>query len=98
MRKKQLIYTQSVSIKSKNIEMIEFIKEKTDLRASSSLYRHIKLNLPNSKDNIGIYKVYSCFNNKGTYKISYGQRIGRLKGLEILQKSKNFIKKTLNRD
>ena len=99
MRQKQLIYTQSVSIKSKNIEMIEFLKEKTDLEASSSLYRHIKLNFPNSKDNdIGIYKIYSCFNNKGTYKISYGQRVGRLKGLDVLQKSKNFIKKKLNRD
>ena len=99
MRQKQLIYTQSVSIKSKNIEMVDFIKEKTDLHASSSLYRHIKLKFPNSKDNdIGIYKIYSCFNNKGTYKISYGQRVGRLKGLDILQKSKNFIKKTLNRD
>ena len=99
MRKKQLIYTQSVSIKSKNIEMIEFIKEKTDLHASSSLYKNIKLNLPNSKDNdIGIYKIYSCFNNKGTYKISYGQRVVKLKGLDILQKTKNFIEKTLNRD
>tara|TARA_B100001029_G_C14765889_1_gene288511 strand:- start:269 stop:568 length:300 start_codon:yes stop_codon:yes gene_type:complete len=99
MRQKQLIYTKSVTIKSKNIEMLNFIKEKTDLHASSSLYRHIKLNFPNSKDNdIGLYKIYSCFNNKGTYKISYGQRVGRLKGLDILQKSKNFIKKTLNRD
>ena len=99
MRQKQLIYTQSVSIKSKNIEMIEFIKEKTDLNASSSLYRHIKLNSPNSKDNdIGIYKIYSCLNNKGTYKISYGQRVGRLKGLDFLQKSRNFIKKKLKRD
>ena len=99
MGQKQLIYTKSVSIKSKNIEMVEFIKEKTDLDASSSLYRNIKLNLPNSKDNdIGLYKIYSCFNNKGTYKISFGQRVGRLKGLDILQKSKNFIKKKLNRD
>ena len=79
--------------------MIEFIKEKTDLNASSSLYRHIKLNLPNSKDNdIGLYKVYSCFNNKGTYKISFGQRVGRLNGLDILQKSKNFFKRNLSRD
>ena len=99
MRQKQLIYTQSVSIKSKNIEIIEFIKEKTDLHASSSLYRHIKLNLPNSKDNdIGLYKIYSCFDNKGTYKISFGQRVGRLKGLDILQKSKDFIIKNLYRD
>ena len=94
MRQKQLIYTKSVSIKSKNIEMIDFIKEKTDLHASSSLYKHIKLKFPNSNDNdIGLYKIYSCFNNKGIYKISYGQRVGRLKGLDILQKSKNFIKK-----
>ena len=99
MRQKQLIYTQSVSIKTKNIEMIEFIKEKTDLHASSSLYRHIKLNSPNLKYNdIGIYKIYSCFNNKGTYTISFGQRVGRLNGLDILQKSKNFIKKKLHRD
>ena len=99
MREKQLIYTQSVSIKSKNIEIIDFIKEKTDLQASSSLYRHIKLNFPNLKDNdIGLYKIYSCFNNNGAYKISYGQRVVRLKGLDILQKSKNFIKKQLNRD
>ena len=99
MRQKQLIYTQSVSIKTKNIEMIEFIKEKTDLHASSSLYRHIKLNSPNLKYNdIGIYKIYSCFNNKGTYTISFGQRVGRLNGLDILQKSKNFIKKKLHRE
>ena len=99
MRQKQLIYTQSVSIKSKNIEMIEFIKEKAALNASSSLYRHIKLNFPNSKDNdIGIYKIYSCFNNKGTYKISYGQRVGRLQGLDIFQKSKNFIIRKLYSD
>tara|TARA_B100000674_G_C37584207_1_gene797767 strand:+ start:98 stop:535 length:438 start_codon:yes stop_codon:yes gene_type:complete len=99
MREKQLIYTQSVSIKSKNIEIIDFIKEKTDLQASSSLYRHIKLNFPNLKDNdIGLYKIYSCFNHNGAYKISYGQRVVRLKGLDILQKSKNFIKKQLNRD
>ena len=79
--------------------MIEFIKEKTDLHASSSLYRHIKLNSPNLKYNdIGIYKIYSCFNNKGTYIISFGQRVGRLNGLDILQKSKNFIKKKLHRD
>ena len=96
MRQRQLIYTQTVSIKSKNIEMIDFIKEKTDLNASSSLYRHIKLNFPNMKANdIGIYKIYSCLNNKGTYKISYGQRVGRLKGLDFLQKSRNFIKKKL---
>tara|TARA_B100001989_G_scaffold11088_1_gene7052 strand:+ start:733 stop:1170 length:438 start_codon:yes stop_codon:yes gene_type:complete len=99
MRQRQLIYTQTESIKSKNIEMIDFIKEKTDLNASSSLYRHIKLNFPNLKANdIGIYKIYSCFNNKGTYKISYGQRVGRLKGLDFLQKSRNFIKKKLKRD
>jgi len=99
MRQKQVIYTKSVSIKSKNIEIIDFIKEKTDLQASSFLYRHIKQNLPNSKDNdIGLYKIYSCFDNKGTYKISFGQRVGRLKGLDILQKSKDFIIKKLYRD
>ena len=99
MRQKQVIYTKSVSIKSKNIEIIDFIKEKTDLHASSFLYRHIKQNLPNSKDNdIGLYKIYSCFDNKGTYKISFGQRVGRLKGLDILQKSKDFIIKKLYRD
>ena len=79
--------------------MIDFIKEKTDLNASSSLYRHIKLNFPNLKANdIGLYKIYSCSNNKGIYKISYGQRVGRLKGLDFLQKSRNFIKKKLKRD
>ena len=99
MRKKQLIYTKSVSIRSKNIEMVEFIKEKADLHASSSLFSHIKKNFPNLKDNdIGMYKIYSCINNKGTYKISYGQRVGRLKGLEILQKSQNFIINKLYRD
>ena len=99
MGQKQLIYTKSVSIKSKNIEMVEFIKEKTDLDASSSLYRNIKLNLPNSKDNdIGLYKIYSCFNNKGTYKISYGQRVGKLKGLGFLKESMNLIKRKLNWD
>ena len=99
MRQKQLIYTQSVSIRSKNIEMIEFIKEKTDLHTSSSLYRHIKQNYPNSNDkDIGMYKIYSCFNTEGTYKISYGQRIGIFKGLNILQKSKNWKKQSLIRD
>ena len=42
--KKQLIYTQSVSIKTENIRKIEFIKKKNNLYAITSLSKHIKLN------------------------------------------------------
>ena len=92
MRQRQLIYTQTVSIKSKNIEMIEFIKEKTDLYASSELYSEIeKKSLNLDKKEIGLYKIYSCFDNEGTYKSSYAQRFDNLKSLSILQKIKYFI-------
>lgn len=91
-QQKQLIYTKSVSIRSKNMEMIEFIKEKTDLYASSELYSEIeKKSLNLDKKEIGLYKIYSCFDNEGTYKSSYAQRFDNLKSLSILQKIKYFI-------
>ena len=98
-KQKQLIFTKSVSIRSKNIEMIEFVKEKTNLYASSKLYSQIKKNPKVSDENeIGLYKIYSCFDNEGTYKISYAQRVDSLKSLTILQKVKNFIDTNFKRD
>ena len=97
--KQQLIYTQSAHIKSKNIRKIVFNKRKNDLFAMASLHKQIKLNFPNyDQQNIGIYRIYSCFDNKGTYKISYAQRVNSLKGLSILKKVKLFIDEKFNRD
>ena len=90
--KKQLIYTRSIAIKSQNIKKIEFEKKKNKLLASSYLYKHIKLNFPNIEDKeIGMYNLYSCFDQDGTYKISYAQRDISLKKLNVFQKVKNFI-------
>ncbi len=90
--KKQLIYTRSIVIKSKNIKKIEFAKKKNKLLASSSLYQHIKQNFPNIEDEeIGIYNLYSCFDRDGTYKISFAQRDVSLKKLNIFQKIRNYI-------
>ena len=92
-KQKQFIYTQSVSIKSKNIRKIEFIKKKNNLYAISSLYNHLNLNSPKLKiDGIGTYQIYSCFDSSGTYKVSYGHRLDSLKKLNILQKVKIFLK------
>ena len=94
INKKQLIYTKSVVIKSQNIRKIEFEKKKNNLYAISSLNKHIKLYFPDlDKDNIGIYNLYSCFDVKGNYKISYAQRDVSLRDLNIFQKIKNFIDK-----
>ena len=94
MKKNQFIYTKSVSIKSKNIRNIEFKKKVNNLYAIASLDNHIKLNYPNKKEEkIGVYRIYSCFDSDdGTYKISYAQRVNRLKNFIIIQKVKNFFK------
>ena len=95
-KQKQFIYTQSVSIESKNIRKIEFIKKKNNLYAISSLHKHIKLNSSKlDEEGIGIYQIYSCFDSLGTYKISYAERVDSLKRLNILQKLKIFIKNKL---
>lgn len=99
INKKQLIYTKSVVIKSQNIRKIEFEKKKNNLYAISSLNKHIKLYFPDlDKDNIGIYNLYSCFDVKGNYKISYAQRDFSLKTLNIFQKIKNFVDKKFFND
>ena len=95
-KKKQFIYTQSVSIKSKNSRKIEFIKKKNHLYAIASLHEHIKLNSSDNKQKIGIYRIYSCFDNKGNYKISYAQRVDGLNSLNVFQKVKIFIKNKFN--
>ncbi len=92
--KKQLIYTKSITIKSQNIRKIEFLKKKNNLYAITSLNKHIKLLSPGIKEEeIGIYNLYSCFDSKGTYKISYANRDASLKTLSIFKKIKNFIEK-----
>lgn len=99
INKKQLIYTKSVVIKSQNIRKIEFEKKKNNLYAISSLNKHIKLYFPDlDEDNIGIYNLYSCFDVKGNYKISYAQRDFSLKTLNIFQKIKNFVDKKFFND
>ena len=99
INKKQLIYTKSVVIKSQNIRKIEFEKKKNNLYAISSLNKHIKLYFPDlDEDNIGIYNLYSCFDVKGNYKISYAQRDFSLKTLNIFQKIKNFVDKNFFND
>ena len=99
INKKQLIYTKSVAIKSQNIRKIEFEKKKNNLYAISSLNKHIKLYFPDlDEDDIGIYNLYSCFDVKGNYKISYAQRDFSLKTLNIFQKIKNFVDKKFFND
>ena len=94
INKKQLIYTKSVAIKSQNIRKIEFEKKKNNLYAITSLNKYIELYFPNlEEEKIGIYNLYSCFDVKGNYKISYAQRDVSLRNLNIFQKIKNFIDK-----
>jgi len=97
--KKQLIYTQSGSIQSKNLKKIEFFKKKNNLYAISSLNKYIKIHFPNLEEgDIGIYNLYSCFDSDGTYKISYAQRNVILKDMNIFQKVKNFMDKKFFND
>jgi len=94
INKKQLIYTKSVAIKSQNTRKIEFEKKKNNLYAITSLNKYIELYFPNlEEEKIGIYNLYSCFDVKGNYKISYAQRDVSLRNLNIFQKIKNFINK-----
>ena len=94
MKKNQFIYTKSISIKSKNIRKIEFKKKQNNIFAIASLNNHIRLNSSNKKEEkIGVYRIYSCFDSDyGIYKISYAQRVNRLKNFNIIQKVKNFFK------
>ena len=99
INKKQLIYTKSVAIKSQNIRKIEFEKKKNNLYAITSLNKHIKLYFPNlDEEKIGIYNLYSCFDVKGNYKISYAQRDVSLNTLNIFQKIKKFADKIFLND
>ena len=94
--KKQLIYTQSVSIKSENVRKIEFYKKKNNIYAMTSLNKYIKLHFPNiESEEIGMYKLYSCFDREGNYKISFAQREVSLKSLNIFQKVKRFFEKNI---
>ena len=97
--KKQLVYTRSVTIKSKNIKKIEFVKKKNNLYAITSLDKHIKMQFPNiDEEEIGMYNIYSCFDSKGIYKVSYAQRNVGLKNFNIIQKVKKFIDKNSSKD
>ncbi len=92
--RKQLIYTKSVSIKSENKRKIEFHKKKNNIYAITSLNKFIKIHFPNIKEEeIGMYKLYSCFDREGNYKISFAQREVALKSLNIFQKVKSFFEK-----
>ncbi|KGG03483.1 hypothetical protein EU99_1068 [Prochlorococcus marinus str. MIT 9321] len=56
------------------------------------MHKHIKLNSPNYyEEKIGVYRIYSCFNNNGTYKISYAQRVENLESLNNFQRVKRFF-------
>ena len=97
--KKQLVYTRSVTIKSKNIKKIEFVKKKNNLYAITSLDKHIKMQFPNiDEEEIGMYNIYSCFDSEGIYKVSYAQRNVGLKNFNIIQKVKKFIDKNSSKD
>ena len=97
--KKQLIYTRSVAIKSKNIKKIEFVKKKNNLYAIASLDKHIKMQFPNiDEEEIGMYNIYSCFDSEGIYKVSYAQRNVGLKNFKIIQKFKKFIDNNSSKD
>ena len=97
--KKQLVYTRSVAIKSKNIKKIEFDKKKNNLFAITSLDKHIKMQFPNiDEEEIGMYNIYSCFDSEGMYKVSYAQRNVGLKNFNIIQKVKKFIDKNSSKD
>ena len=97
--KKQLIYTRTVAIKSKNIKKIEFVKKKNNLYAIAFLDKHIKMQFPNiDEEEIGMYNIYSCFDSEGMYKVSYAQRNVGLKNFNIIQKVKKFIDKNSSKD
>ena len=97
--KKQLVYTRSVAIKSKNIKKIEFVKKKNNLYAITSLDKHIKMQFPNiDEEEIGMYTIYSCFDSEGIYKVSYAQRNVGLKNFNFIQKVKKFIDKNSSKD
>ena len=97
--KKQLIYTRTIAIKSKNIKKIEFVKKKNNLYAITSLDKHIKIQFPNiDEEEIGMYNIYSCFDSEGIYKVSYAQRNVGLKNFNIIQKVKKFIDKNSSKD
>ena len=97
--KKQLVYTRSVAIKSKNIKKIEFVKKKNNLYAITFLDKHIKMQFPNiDEEEIGMYNIYSCFDSEGMYKVSYAQRNVGLKNFNIIQKVKKFIDKNSSKD
>ena len=97
--KKQLIYTRSVAIKSKNIKKIEFVKKKNNLYAIASLDKHIKMQFPDiDEEEIGMYNIYSCFDSEGIYKVSYAQRNVGLKNFKIIQKFKKFIDNNSSKD
>ena len=97
--KKQLVYTRSVTIKSKNIKKIEFVKKKNNLYAITFLDKHIKMQFPNiDEEEIGMYNIYSCFDSEGMYKVSYAQRNVGLKNFNIIQKVKKFIDKNSSKD
>ena len=97
--KKQLVYTRSVTIKSKNIKKIEFVKKKNNLYAMASLDKHIKMQFPNiNEEEIGMYNIHSCFDSKGIYKVSYAQRNVGLNNFKIIQKLKKFIDKNSSKD
>ena len=97
--KKQLVYTRSVTIKSKNIKKIEFVKKKNNLYAITFLDKHIKMQFPNiDEEEIGMYNIYSCFDSEGIYKVSYAQRNVGLKNFNIIQKVKKIIDKNPSKD
>ena len=97
--KKQLVYTRSVTIKSKNIKKIEFVKKKNNLYAITFLDKHIKMQFPNiDEEEIGMYNIYSCFDSEGIYRVSYAQRNVGLKNFNIIQKIKKFIDKNSSKD
>ena len=97
--KKQLVYTRSVTIKSKNIKKIEFVKKKNNLYAITFLDKHIKMQFPNiDEEEIGMYNIYSCFDSEGIYRVSYAQRNVGLKNFNIIQKVKKFIDKNSSKD
>ena len=97
--KKQLVYTRSVTIKSKNIKKIEFVKKKNNLYAITFLDKHIKMQFPNiDEEEIGMYNIYSCFDSEGMYKVSYAQRNVGLKNFNTIQKVKKIIYKNPSKD
>ena len=57
------------------------------------------MQFPNiDEEEIGMYNIYSCFDSKGIYKVSYAQRNVGLKNFNIIQKVKKFIDKNSSKD